>query len=141
MILQWNQKFQNFLILQLLVHVVHLLKPNLFWNNSQLKIILISNDFIVPQLHLSRQKCVENVSVINLVNMIKLFCLRFKYNDVFSFIQDILIPFIWLMFLLTQKKASSLMKSLKQKNFQLMHALNFHNLISISFCNLHSFYL
>ena len=26
----------------------------------------------------------------------KLFCLRFKYNDVFSFIQDILIPLLYL---------------------------------------------
>ena len=32
--------------------------------------ILISNDFIIFQLHLPRQKCVENV--------IKLFCVRFK---------------------------------------------------------------
>ena len=38
---------------------------------------MISSDFIVPQLHVPRQKCVENVSFVNITE-------RFRYNDVFS---------------------------------------------------------
>ena len=56
------ETFENFKILQLLSLRRTSSKQNLFGNNSQNEAILISNDFIVPQLHLPRQKCVENVS-------------------------------------------------------------------------------
>ena len=35
--------------------------------HSQNEAILISNDLIVPQLHLSRQKCAKDMSDINLI--------------------------------------------------------------------------
>ena len=65
--IEWNQKFQNFFLFQLLSSRRTSLKENLFRNNSPNEAILFSNDFIVPQLHLSRQKCVENVSPDNLI--------------------------------------------------------------------------
>ena len=58
LMIQWNQKFQNFLTFQLLSSCHTSLKSNIFQNSSENKANLISNDFIVPQLYLSRQKCV-----------------------------------------------------------------------------------
>ena len=62
LMVQWNQKFQNFLTLKLLSSRCTSLKYILKQFKKQ------SNfDFIVPQLHLSRQKDVKNVSAIYLI--------------------------------------------------------------------------
>ena len=53
------------------------------------------------------------------------------YKEYKNFIQDILIPFfLWLMFLPTQRKASSSVKSSKQ-NFHFINALNLTSIHSV----------
>ena len=56
-------------IIILVNDTVKLKVSKLYYSNylAQNEVILISNDFIVPQLHQSRQKSVENVSVVNLI--------------------------------------------------------------------------
>ena len=95
LMIQWNQKFQCFFTLQLLGSSCTSLKQNLFWNNSQNEAILISNDFLVPQLHPSRQKCVENVSAINLTqsNFLYVFLMYLSLHRVQKFYTRYFDPF------------------------------------------------
>ena len=152
LVIQWNQKYQNFLTLQLHSSRRASLKQNLFSNNSIFEAILISNDFIVTLDKNVSKMCLS----LTYRNAIKLFCLRFKGNDTFlscisilitystrNFIQDNpynLIPLISSVNVFTYTEKGGSVKSSKQ-NFHFIHAFNFHNLISISFRNPHSFYL
>ena len=110
------------------------------------------NDFIVTLDKNVSKMCLS----LTYRNAIKLFCLRFKGNDTFlscisilitystrNFIQDNpynLIPLISSVNVFTYTEKGGSVKSSKQ-NFRFIHAFNFHNLISISFRNPHSFYL
>ena len=152
LVIQWNQKYENFLTLQLHSSRRASLKQNLFSNNSIFEAILISNDFIVTLDKNVSKMCLS----LTYRNAIKLFCLRFKGNDTFlscisilitystrNFIQDNpynLIPLISSVNVFTYTEKGGSVKSSKQ-NFHFIHAFNFHNLISISFRNPHSFYL
>ena len=151
-VIQWNQNCQNFLTLQPHSSRRTSLKQNLFSNNSIFEAILISNDFIVTLDKNVSKMCLS----LTYRNAIKLFCLRFKCSDVFlscisilitystrNFIQDnpySLIPLISSVNVFTYTEKGGSVKSSKQ-NFHFIHAFNFHNLISISFRNPHSFYL
>ena len=75
-------------------------------------------------------------------DVLSLMCFHSHYIDYTNFIRDLLIPLLPLANDFTHtKKASVSVKSSKQENFRLIHALNFHNLVSISFRNLNLLYL
>ena len=75
-------------------------------------------------------------------DVLSLMCFHSHYIDDTNFIRDLLIPLLPLANDFTHtKKASVSVKSSKQENFRLIHALNFHNLVSISFRNLNLLYL
>ena len=75
-------------------------------------------------------------------DVLSLMCFHSHYIDYTNFIRDLLIPLLPLANDFTHtKKASVSVKSSKQENFRLIHARNFHNLVSISFRNLNLLYL
>ena len=63
------------------------------------------------------------------------------YTEYKNFIQDILIPFLSSVNVFTYTENGQRFGEIfKTKKFHFTHALNFYNLISISFHNLHSIY-